>query len=425
MAIEFTIAAIGVIILLGFIGQALFAYTSVPSAFWLLLFGVVLGASNAVHTSFIHSAAPLISALAIIGILSDGGMRLNIRSVASEGIVGFLLMVAGFLVSTMVAAALLLVLGFSQSIAIITGIILGGTSSAVVIPIVTSLRRVSDRFRTILSMESVMDTFSFILAIVAIESLADEQFAVAQMGDVVGASLLSSLMAAAIGVLFGLAWYPVARRFERYQYSYASLLGAFILVYALHEISGVSGAVAVFFGGIALANAHYIYRTVAAQFLDLRQKINKFTPLSENYSRTHSLVAFLIRVFFFVFLGLVVGIPQPRFLAIGFAITLAILLARLLYLGGLNRAGVLRFSEREQKLAIALMPRGLSQAVLAIFVFSKGVPGGETIAQIVFAVILFSIVAAAAGVYLRHPTATDEELREPPLRELPLEEAMD
>ncbi len=425
MAIELTIAAIGIIILLGFVGQTLFSYTSIPASLWLLLSGVILGAANAVPSDFIHNAAPLISAIAIIGILSDGGMRLNLRSVISEGLVGFLLMIAGFLVSAFLTAALLLLLGFAQATAIIIAIIIGGTSSAVVIPVVTSLRGVSDRFRTILSMESVLDNFSVVLAILAIETLTGNPLTLSRFSETLSTSLLTALIAASVGTIFGLGWYAVARRFKRYRYSYAALLGAFILLYALHEISGFSGAVAVFFGGIALANAHHVYRSVAGQFLRRREQVRQFVPLSEYYSRTHSLIAFLIRVFFFVFLGIVISIPQLRFLAIGLVITAVILLARFVYLGALNATGILRFSEREHKLAVALMPRGLSQAVLAIFVFSKGGAGSEAVTQIVFAVILFSIIAAAAGVYILRPAKEEEKSREPPLRELPLEKTMD
>ncbi|MBI2597950.1 MAG: cation:proton antiporter [Candidatus Diapherotrites archaeon] len=386
---EIAIIAIGVTILLGFAGNVLFQKTSIPNTLWLLLFGIILGTLNFSGESFIFESAGLIGAIAIIGILSDGGMHLDLKKVISQGFIGILLMFSGIVFSIISTFALLLLFGFPSTIALLVGIIIAGSSSSVIIPMILSMKGISEKLKTILSIESISDNFSVVIALVMINHLG--QGTQLSANGAVQGSLLKCFSAITIGIIFGLLWAPLISRLKKYEFSYTATLSAFILLYAFTEILGSSGAIAIFFGGIMLANAPLLFNSLFPE--------KKFEQLDEDLSKTHALVAFMIRVFFFVYLGMIVGLPKIEALAIGLAITLLIAAGRMLYISFFARRKMLEISELEKKVTIVMVPRGLSAAVLAVFALSAGVFRAQEIVQIVFSVILFSILFTTLAAY--------------------------
>ncbi len=271
------------------------------------------------------------------------------------------------------------------------GVIIAGTSSSVIIPIITSIKGVSEKLKTILSLESVFDTFSIVIALIMIEAIANNELTNIASSFVQGTAL-SFFSAIGIGLLFGLFWSPWVERFKKYEFSYTATLGSLILLYAFTELLGSSGPISVFFAGIMLANSHLVFSSI--------YRGKKFEKMDQGISKTHSLFAFLIRVFFFVFLGIIVGIPDAKFMLIGFSIVFFILLSRIFYLNIFSYLGVVKFSEKEKRLFYAMVPRGLSAAVLGVVALSAGLAFGEDLVKIIFSVILFSIIFTTIGVFL-------------------------
>ncbi|MDO8634553.1 MAG: cation:proton antiporter [archaeon] len=400
--VELVLLAIGIAIFLGFLGNVLFEKTGIPNTLWLLLFGAALGALHVLPPDFVFSAAGLVGAIAIIGILSDGGLHLDLRKVLTEGLVGFLWMLCGLVFSILVTLGVLSFAGFPFESALFTGIILAGTSSSVAIPILVSLPGISEKLRTILSVESVFDTFSIVIAIIFVD-------VVSKQGEVPAGffqlPLLQFFSAIAIGLLFGIAWSLIITRIKKFEFSYTATLGAFFLLYAFTELSGSSGALAVFFAGVMLANAYIIF---GAMFPKRKQ-----LPLDDDLSKTHSLFAFLIRVFFFVFLGIIVGVPEPLYLFLGLLITVLIIAARFSYLHFFLLARVVEANAKEKLLAGFMVPRGLSAAVLSVFALSSGLPMADKIVQTVFSVIIFSILATTIGVFVLRGRQKKEPEKKP------------
>ncbi|MDP2666962.1 MAG: cation:proton antiporter [Candidatus Diapherotrites archaeon] len=405
--LELVISVIGLTILLGFFGNVLFQRTSIPNTLWLLVFGMGLGALGFVGADFIASAAGLMGAIAIIGILSDGGLHLDLKHVVKEGFLGSLLMFTGLLGTTGGIVILLGVWNIPLPIALFIAIALAGTSASVVIPIVQSLSFVSDKLKTILSIEAISDTFSIVVALFMIDFLLSPGTPLSGADGVVRGVVLEFLSAISIGIIFGLVWGPFIGKLKRYDYSYAATLGALILLYAFAELFGSSGAIAVFTAGIMLANAHLIYHALFPEFT--------FGRLDEDVSKTHSLFAFLIRVFFFVFLGMVVGIPEIDYLIIGAATTAIIVGTRFIYINLFIRLKLLHFHGNEKMLTYFMIPRGLSAAVLAVFALASGVAYGEAIVQIIFSVIIFTILLTTLATFsLRdRGTKTNPEMLQP------------
>lgn len=390
--IELTISAIGLTILLGFFGNVLFERTTIPNTLWLLLFGMILGAIGFVGKDFISNAAGLIGAIAVIGILSDGGLHLDLKRILLDGILGTLLMISGLVVSTIGIAVLLSIIQIPLEISVLIAITLAGTSASVVIPTITPLTFISDKLKAILAIESISDTFSIVIALFLIDYISFHSFDGGVANGIIQGAALQTLSAMSIGIIFGLLWGPFIGKLKKYEYSYAATLGALIMLYAVSELFGSSGAIAVFFAGIMLANAHLLYRTLFPEF--------NFERLDEDISKTHSLIAFLIRVFFFVFLGIVVGLPEMKYLLIGLLVTGIIIAGRVAYITLFSRYHVIPLTENEKHLTFFMIPRGLSAAVLSIFAFSSGIAYGEEIVNIVFSVIIFSILITTFGTFI-------------------------
>jgi len=393
---ELVITIIGLTILLGFIGNVLFQKTSIPNTIWLVLFGMVLGETGLIDASFILGSASLIGAIAIIGILSDGGLHMDLKKVVSNGWLGILLMLSGLLFSVATAIIVLLAFGLSIQTSTLLAVILAGTSAAVIMPIISPMKEVSERLKTTIFIESISDNFSIVIALVMIAFLSSQQALPAlNPEELLKGTLLQLFAGISVGLLFGFFWAPIINKLKKYDFSYTATLSVFILLFAFAELIGSNGAIAIFFAGIMLANAHIIFKSLFPE--------NEFQQLDEDISKTHSLMAFLIRVFFFVFLGLIVGLPDSQYIIIGLIIVLLIVIGRAVYLQIFSALHLVSFTKQEKRLACVMVPRGLSAAVLGMYAFSSNVPGGEAIVQIVLSVILLSIITTNIGLFAFRP----------------------
>jgi cell volume regulation protein A len=132
-------------------------------------------------------------------------------------------------------------------------------------------------------------------------------------------------------------------------------LGIALLAYALSEFLGGSGALCSLLFGIMLGNEKELYGI-------LRMKKPSNQVVDAGLKRFESEIAFLLRAFFFVYIGLIVTAPNLTTVAIGIALALTLLLIRI----GVVHVATIR-SELIQERAImsALLTRGLASAVLA------------------------------------------------------------
>lgn len=125
----------GVIIALGFIGNYLFKRRGIPDNLLLILFGICLGPGlNLVNSSGFAGIAPIFSSLALLIILFDGGMSLNLYKVLDESPKAMVLGLANVLISMALTTAFTsVVMGWNLLHGLLIGAIIGGTSSSIVL----------------------------------------------------------------------------------------------------------------------------------------------------------------------------------------------------------------------------------------------------------------------------------------------------
>jgi cell volume regulation protein A len=110
----------------------------------------------------------------------------------------------------------------------------------------------------------------------------------------------------------------------------------------------------------------------------------------------HSQISFLIKTFFFVYLGLVITFSQYGLILAGVAISLLLLFVRYIsVLLSSIRNDILRANKG---LLTTMLPRGLSAAVVAEIVIASGIPNASMYPNIIMVVIVTTVIIAAIGI---------------------------
>lgn len=108
----------------------------------------------------------------------------------------------------------------------------------------------------------------------------------------------------------------------------------------------------------------------------------------------HNELTFMVRSFFFVFVGLLASISQLEYIFFGVVGAILIYVTRIGVVKGILTK---KFTKFENKITQAMIPRGLAAAVMATIPLTMGVEKGDIYPQIVFVIILTSVIITTAG----------------------------
>ena len=266
------------------------------------------------------------------------------------------------------------------------GAILGGTSSAVVIPMVAQLK-ISEKGSTILILESAFsDVLCIVFAWAFMEAILSGSL---NVGQILGNIISSFLLASIIGLICAILWCYVLDKVRHVKNSILTTPAFVFIVYGINEWLGFSGAIASLAFGIGMANIDSIHQNSR-----LLPKIFKSEPtkLNDTEKQLFSEVVFLLKTFFFIYIGISIRMTELLPILIGLAITVVLFLLRIpiVKVSVGKEEGSLPVEDKMYMSSI--VPKGLAAAVLATIPVQQGIEGGEMIQNIVFAVILFSIL---------------------------------
>jgi cell volume regulation protein A len=402
MEILAPLTIVALIILLGFIGDLIFRKTDIPNVIWLLGLGLLIGPIfKVVDPTLFLGVSEFIAALAIIIIIFEGGIHMDIYRVFKEAPRGMLLSISAFLLSVLVTTGIMFVLGESLLKGVLLGAIIGGTNSALVIPVVSRLKGISEATKDILSIESAAnDIFCLVIVIAIVNMLLLGNVDVSFAAQTV-ASAFS--VGAVMGILVGLFWIPLMKKLEQEEFSYVVTLAMLFLLYAGVEALKGSGAIACLVFGIVLANGSKIFEMI--QYKDMGY------ALEEKTKQFHSLISFFIRTFFFVYLGMLVSVSDIRFIGIGLVLSAAVLFVRPLAV----RLSIWKaeFTKRDEDTMTIMFPRGLACAVMAFIPVSKNIHGAKDFVDIAFVVILATtIICTVTMFWIKRKFVVEETKKE-------------
>lgn len=167
MSVPVLFALIGGVILVGFLANLLFRVTRIPSVLLLIAIGVVMGpVTGWIRSDALIAIAPFFGALALLVILFEGGLELEIGHVVRHAPRAAILAIVVFVLSMgTVAAAAYYLAEFSWLNALMLGAILGAISPAIALPVVSGLS-VRDEIKTIVKLEAAIGEVLLIVSVV-------------------------------------------------------------------------------------------------------------------------------------------------------------------------------------------------------------------------------------------------------------------
>lgn len=248
------------IIVIGFLSNYLFERTGLPDMLFLITLGYVVGPLLRLLGSSVSTLAPYLAALALVFILFDGGMKMNIRQVLSQSPRAILLAVLGFLFSLLVIALFMRYLvGVPLRYGILFGSIFGGSSSIVVVSLAQKIK-VSEKCSTILTLESaITDILCIVVSLAVIGVILTGQVNyIVVTADIVAKFLIGAF----VGVALGVAWLILLKVVVKLPFSYMLTLAIVLFGYTVSEYLGGSGALSSLLFGLILGNESEILRGV-------------------------------------------------------------------------------------------------------------------------------------------------------------------
>lgn len=417
LSVEAVLGLIGLVILVGLAGEVGFRRTGIPSVLFLMglgiLLGPVLGYANATQVS---ALAPYFGTMALLIILFDGGLNLQFMKVLQETPLALLYSVVVFTASVLGVAVLYVWALEGQWLqGLLLGAILGGTAAAIILPVVSQLTSLREPVKVLVSLDSAFsEVFVVVIALAIMGSLTEA----GGKSGVVREIFHSFFDALVLAALAGAVWARLLTWLAGQTLSYMLTLAAILVLYYVAELLGASGAITILLFGLVLANMENLAgRLVRPLRVLIGYELDKAKfVLDEFLKRINEELAFLVRTFFYVLLGLIVDFSRFNWtIALwGLAFFGVIFGVRIVVTFMMGEAAKSwDFSERV--LIAAMMPRGVATAVMAFLPASAGIPNTEDFPMYALTVITLGVVFMTLSLALYRSLASREPVRAVPL----------
>jgi cell volume regulation protein A len=382
---------IAAIFLIGVAGELIFERTGVPDVVWLLGVGLLLGpAFGVADRETLAAIAPYFGAVTLVIVLFDGGSELRLaeasRAVPRATVMaatGFVLAAGSIAAASMAASAAgWLPASWTWLHGVTLGAILGGSSSIVIMP---ALRRMAlpPAVSNMVSLESAMtDVLCVVVAAacirLSVSGSTDLVAAAATLGRAFGIGLGG-------GLLVGLLALLTLKRLRHSTHAYPLILGTLLITYVAIDELGGSAALGILVVAVLVGNAPALSDAVG---------LVRGARLGRGVTDTHDQLAFIVKSFFFTFMGAMLG-PPWGLVALGGLFGLLLVAARVpaVFVGTLG-AGL---GHAEKGVVTMLLPRGMAAGVLAILPAQQGMVDTAELPVVVFATVLTTILLFAVG----------------------------
>ncbi len=384
MNIYITIIVLGLLIFSSHAFNELFDKTKIPNVLLLLLIGIIIGpVSGIVSKDFFGELGSVFTTITLVVILFESGAGLNIKEIKSSIGSASLITILNFVITVVLTSFLsrwLLSLDLLSSIFV--GSIVGGTSSAVVIPMVKQLK-MGNKGSSVLILESALsDVLCLVVGLALLDGIAE--------GVVAPEMVLSKmwkafLFAIIIGLVGGILWSALIQLVRSIKNSMFTTLAFVFVLYGVVEILGLNGGIAVLSFGILLGNVELHGEN------SLLSRVLKFNTFAFNSHEKNFFaeVVFIMQTYFFVYIGISLQFGAPAIYAVGFLTVLLIISVRIPGVLLFIRKGV---TKSEKAIISVMTPKGLVPAVLASLPLQRGYANGEIILDLGYSIVLFSIL---------------------------------
>ncbi|MBR3725211.1 MAG: cation:proton antiporter [Bacteroidales bacterium] len=403
-----TFIFLGLLIFCAHLFNAWFSRRRIPDVLLLMLIGILVGpVAGWIAPDDLSEIGPVLSSLTLLFILFDSGIDLRIDMIRRYWTGMVQVTFLSFVVSmTTVALIAYFLVNLEFQASLMLGGMVAGTAAAIVIPLVRQMR-VSDRTRVTLTLESALS--GVLCIVISLAFTEGYKLGDVNIGSTLGRVFASVLMALIIGVVGGIIWSSFLDRVRKLQNS-MFLTPAFVFViYGVAELLGYSGAIATLSFGLVLGNPDYFEMSFLKKL-----RLNDMTRLEENEKSFFKEFVFILKTYFFVYIGICIPFNNTLALAYGLVIAAALFVVRFALIAIVGRKNT-----QEDRLTVSMMiPKGLVSAVLAsmpeqvnIAAGYTIIPAADTMKYITYSVIFCSIIICSFLVLLtskRLVKASDE-----------------
>jgi len=397
---------LGALLVLAFVANRFSRWTRVPDVIVLLITGIVLGpVPHWVDASKFGDVTRGFGTLALILILFAAGLELDLRSALKQFGAAMVLALLSYSLSFIgVFYFCIYTMHLAPMPSLLAGATLACMSGSVLLPVLEQLE-MRDTVKTTLVIEA---SFGDGLGALGVGVLLDLALGGGEItsgpvpdvlarvglargshgsiaGTVTAILLFKFLLALAVAILAGYLWLRLLPIVSDKQFWQVLTFAAVLLVYAFTHAVGGTAVFAVMAFGAALANLpdprhsadSFVFRILPP---DPSRVIHSF----------HAELAFLVRSFFFVLLGVLVDFSglQKEFLA-SLGILAVLFVARLIAVQA-SRVVWRGTTSCERQVATLLIPRGLITAVLALEAVRAMKPQLDFLTPLAFAIILLT-----------------------------------
>ena len=381
------------LLVIGALGEFIFSRTGIPDVVWLVLAGIFSGpVFEIVSPKVLEPAVPFFGAIALTIILSGGAHRLRLAEVAAAAPRALLLSLVGFFFSVAsiygyfwTLTEMEIVRPTSPLLWLTAGAIVGGSSALILMPTFAGAN-VQPRIVRLIEVESSgTDAFCIVMTMVLIDLLvtgsADLSRPFVALGREIGIGVVFGVVAAALLI-------PGIPALRDKPHGYTFFISAELIVYALTNLANGNGAMAVVTSALLAGNASTIVPKVIPGAHPEAFVATEVSKVMQDQ------MTFLIKSFFFVLIGLMFP-TSPRLMALGALGAVVLLLFRIpaVKLSTMK----LGLTQKQTRLLIVAMPRGLASGVLSTLPVEYGIAGTENLSPAVFALIVTSILLFAVG----------------------------
>ena len=393
MHVATNILVVGFLIFVAHAFTGLFSRTRVPDVLLLTIIGILLGpVLHLVTPENFGAVGPVFATVTLVIILFEAGLSIDLKILRGVVRSTLTLTLSNFLLTMTAvgtAAHYLLHLDFRMTFTL--GAIIGSTSPAVIVPLARRLS-MQESSKTVVFLESaVSDVVSIVVAMGFLDSF---RMGGIRVGPMIGNLIATILLAGLAGLAGAFLWSAMLRRIRGLENSIFTTPAFVFILFGSVELLGFSGYVAAAVFGAVLGNIQVFHGI----FWMRRYLPQDAITLNETERIFMGEAVFLLKTFFFVYVGVSIRFTDFRLVYIGLTLTLLIFLLRIPATWfGLDHGTT---PARDASLVAILSPKGLAAVVLASLPLEQHLEGGSALQAVTYCVVFISIVLTSVLSFL-------------------------
>jgi cell volume regulation protein A len=393
--LEDAFTAIGAVILIGFMGRYAYRRTHVPESIVMIAIGLLLGpVLGLISQDALIPFVPFLSILALVLVLLDAGLELNVFKLFKEFPSALLFTFCVAIISTILIGSVVhLVFGWGLVSAFLLGLIASGTTTVAAMTLL-DMMKVREGLKNFIFLETVINDFILVsgtglILLLSTDSVIDGHGIVSEVASGISIALF-------LGLTTGYMWMRLLGKMDEIKLNYISSIGILFLLFGLTEAVGGDGILSVIFFSLFLGNYPNIHKRFDNKAK--RIEIDSEELMIKNIRLMHSNISFAVRIFFFVLIGLVFDFSNLTLQTAGIAVIaiLLILISRYASLKILSFTG--KRYDKNSFIVVTMIPRGFVATVLAFIPLSQGLRIPLLTEVVLLLVLLSNLVAILSAV---------------------------